>query len=52
MTSVPEDIREPVYSHVLEYAQKQVAIPTRRKTFRRADWQKQSSAGKATKKKK
>ncbi len=49
--SLPEDIRQAVYTHVLEYAGKQAAIPTRRKTFRRADWQKQAATSKPTKKK-
>lgn len=49
--SIPDDIRGTVYAHVLEYSEKQAAIPTRRKTFRRADWQKQPAGGKSSKKK-
>ena len=49
--SLPEDIRQAVYAHVLEYAEKQAAIPIRRKTFRRADWQKQPASSPATGKK-
>lgn len=49
--SIPDDIRGTVYTHVLEYAGKQTVIPTRRKAFRRADWQKQPAAGKSSRKK-
>ena len=51
MGSLPEDIRRTVYERVLEFAEKQVAVPTRRQRFRRADWQKQPVPDSATKKK-
>lgn len=51
MRFLPEDIRSTVSEHVLDYAKKQDAIPTRRQSFRRADWQKQPVSGSATKKK-
>lgn len=51
MHSLPEDIRRTVYERVLEFAEKQVAVPTRRQRFRRADWQKQPVPDSETKKK-
>lgn len=51
MRSLQEDIRQTVYARVLDYAEKQAAIPTRRQSFRRADWQKQPVSGSAPRKK-
>lgn len=45
--SLPEDIRRIVGERLREYVEKKPEIPSRRKTFRRADWQKRPLAGPA-----
>lgn len=42
--AVPDDIRSAVTARILEYAEKR-PVPTRRRRFRRADWQQQPPAG-------
>jgi hypothetical protein len=37
--ALPDDIREPLIARLQEYAEKKPQIPTRRKQFRREDWQ-------------
>ena len=42
---LPEDVRETVSERIREYAQKRWAIPSRRKKFRRASWQRAGADG-------
>lgn len=44
-SSVPEDIRRVVMERLREYVEKKPAAPSRRKRFRRADWQKHPASG-------
>jgi hypothetical protein len=43
--SLPADIRELVSAKIAEYAEKRWAVPSRRKRFRRAAWQRRAPGG-------
>ncbi len=42
--SLPDEIRTPVITYVREFVEKKVSVPSRRKRFRRADWQQKKPA--------